>query len=220
MTATPRLILLPGLGADARMFDPLREAGVAFESPAWIAPRERESLASYAVRFAGEIDGGGALVLGGASLGGMLALEMARYLTPRSVVLLSSCRTPMAIRPALRRLGVASTAFRNAPVVPAFVAGSFLARWLGASSAEAARGVRAMFADASPEFVRWGLRAVLEWEGCPDPGVPVRHLHGGKDLLIPASRVTADLVVSGAGHVPSLTHPEAVGKFLRDALAA
>jgi pimeloyl-ACP methyl ester carboxylesterase len=47
----------------------------------------------------------------------------------------------------------------------------------------------------------------------------VRHLHGGKDLLIPATRVTADLVVPGAGHVPSLTHPEAVSLFLREAVA-
>ncbi|HEY7863014.1 MAG TPA: alpha/beta fold hydrolase [Thermoanaerobaculia bacterium] len=216
---TTRLILLPGLGADARMFDPLREAGLDFESPAWIAPRATERLTEYAARFAEKIRSEEPVVLGGASLGGMVALEMARHLRPLSVVLLSSCRSPQAIRPALRRLGKASTAIRNAPVVPAFVAGSWLAHWLGASTAEAARNVRAMFADASPEFVRWGLRAVLEWEGCPDPGVPVRHLHGGKDLLIPATRVTADLVVPGAGHVPSLTHPEAVSLFLREAVA-
>jgi pimeloyl-ACP methyl ester carboxylesterase len=200
------------------MWDPVRGSAPAFETPGWIAPLSHESLSDYAARLAATIPRNGPVVLGGASLGGMLALEMARHLRPIRVLLLSSCRTPVAIRPSLSRLGRAVGPWKRVPVKEAFAAGSVLARLLGASTGEAGKSVRAMFADTSPEFLRWGIEAVLSWPGCVDPGAPVRHLHGSRDLLIPARRVKADVLVPGAGHIPSLTHPEAVSRFLRESV--
>ena len=43
-------------------------------------------------------------------------------------------------------------------------------------------------------------------------------VHGSDDKLIPCSRVAADEVVPGGGHVVNLTHADAVNAFLRRVL--
>src|SRR4051794_3183038 len=64
--ALPRLILFPGLGADARMFDPQRSLPVRLEIPPRLAPMARESLADYARRVASSLDTQEPFHLGGA----------------------------------------------------------------------------------------------------------------------------------------------------------
>ena len=44
--------------------------------------------------------------------------------------------------------------------------------------------------------------------------MPIHHIHGGDDRLIPVRRVNPDRVVEGAGHLLNLTHPDAVNDFL------
>jgi pimeloyl-ACP methyl ester carboxylesterase len=50
--------------------------------------------------------------------------------------------------------------------------------------------------------------------------VPVHHVHGSRDRLIPLRRVRADRVVEGAGHLLTLTHPDAVSRFLIEIMEA
>src|SRR5262245_19159901 len=88
------LILIPGMGADGRIF---RAQHTAFQNlcvPKWITPLRNESLASYARRFAAIINPHQPCYLGGASFGGVVALEMARYLDVRVVFLIGSLRSP------------------------------------------------------------------------------------------------------------------------------
>ena len=44
--------------------------------------------------------------------------------------------------------------------------------------------------------------------------MPICHIHGDRDRLIPLHRVRPDHVVPGAGHLLNLTHGEAVNAFL------
>lgn len=104
MPETAPILLLPGLGADTRMFDPLRAEGLRIQSPPWIDPLPREPLAEYAERFAAAMPEA-APVIGGASFGGMLALEMAQRLRPRTVILLGSCASPDRLRRGERLIG-------------------------------------------------------------------------------------------------------------------
>jgi hypothetical protein len=49
---TNRLILLPGLGADARLFAPQAAAFKQLEVPEWLVPRRGESLEDFGRRMA------------------------------------------------------------------------------------------------------------------------------------------------------------------------
>jgi pimeloyl-ACP methyl ester carboxylesterase len=75
-----------------------------------------------------------------------------------------------------------------------------------------------MASSASPSFLKWGLGAIASWKPSP-VSAPVHQIHGGADRLIPVRRVKADVVVPGAGHLLSLTHPVEVNAFLMTALS-
>ncbi len=137
---SPKLILIPGLGTDERLFERQRPAFPDLWVPPWIVPRDDEGLAGYAARMAEIIiergdspdfpdtirapsQGDGRrgsekmglspsisqtyrpIVLGGVSLGGMLAFEIARHVKPQAVVLIASCRTRQGIRGFFRAAG-------------------------------------------------------------------------------------------------------------------
>jgi pimeloyl-ACP methyl ester carboxylesterase len=72
-----------------------------------------------------------------------------------------------------------------------------------------------MFRDADVSFMQWGLRAILEWNPAPLEGIPIRQIHGTRDRLIPARKVSADELIAGGGHLINLTHAEQVNHFLR-----
>ena len=103
MRGMTRVLLLPGLGADARLFRAQAES-LKIEVPAWPPFHSGESLQSFAGRlFAGLADPPD--VIGGASFGGMVALEMAAIMQPKAVLLVGSCTSPSAVATHLRLVG-------------------------------------------------------------------------------------------------------------------
>ncbi len=210
MPSTPDLILLPGLRADERQFEPQRVAFPGLRVARWIHMSDGDSLPDYAARMVPTLAITPRTVLAGSSFGGMVALEIARLTHPRCVVLIGSCRAPAAISPLL---------FTAARILKWFPPWTLQAleplglRMIGPP--EHRRLLRDMAATSPPEFLRRAGGAVLCWRGCEDPGVPVHHVHGQRDRIIPARRVAADVVVPGAGHLLNLTHPDEVNAFLR-----
>src|SRR5689334_9890540 len=88
------MLLLPGLGWDERIFRAQRSRFPDLRTPAWIDPQPKESLNAYAARLAKVVDPGCPCVVGGASFGGVVALEMAVHLRASACVLIGSIRSP------------------------------------------------------------------------------------------------------------------------------
>ena len=220
-----RVVLLPGLGTDARLFGAQREVlGDCPVVPRWIEPAgDDESVRAVARRMAEgrrRRCGAGPVVRGGASFGGMLALEMARELRPAAVVLIGSARSGGAVSRAYRRFARLLQWTPTWGVRAATVVLSKLASSVDVIDGRSQRVYEAMLWDASPRLVRWAARAIPRWRLRGPVGVPVRHLHGGCDAVLPLAKVTPDVVLPGAGHLPSLTHPREVNRFLRRCVAA
>jgi pimeloyl-ACP methyl ester carboxylesterase len=210
------LILLSGMGADERVFAPQREAFHHLMVPRWIMPQADESLASYGQRLAREVDPGVPCFVGGASFGGFVAMEMARHLQAKACFLIGSVRSPaelpLRIR-SLRRIG-AATRIIPFPWISKLAGVSEAA--CGSMSAPSTRTLLRQLSDADARFLRWATRAVLRWQPAAEPlDVPIFHIHGGRDHILPVSRTRPDVIVESAGHVLSLTHPREVNEFLR-----
>jgi pimeloyl-ACP methyl ester carboxylesterase len=211
------LILLPGMGADARMFEDQRRRFPQLTVPAWPALRPGETLRDFAARLADTVTITRDTVLGGASMGGMVALELARLKPPRAVVLLGSCRSPDAIP---RSLLLAERLARPFPLWLLNLLRPFehLARArLGPLTSPQKQLLHEMSRAHSMAFLAWAGRAILEWPGVPDPGVPVLHVHGRLDRMILPGKVAADIMLEDAGHLPSMTHPEDVNTAIERA---
>lgn len=213
----PRVILLPGMGTNVRLFEPQHAALQNLSVPDWIEPRRGESLAEYARRWAATIREESPFFLGGVSFGGMVALEAARYLRPAGVFLIASCRSGravtrrfLALQWAGRMLPTAVVARLRGPVA------GYVARLERLEPAHRHR-LRELATDAPISFLRWAVSAVRRWSFEDDPaslGIPVHQIHGQNDRVIPLVPGQNCHIVQGGGHLINLTHAEDVNQFI------
>lgn len=212
------MVLLPGLAADHRLFGPQRAVLPDLVVPPWPTPQAGDTLATFASRLAPGLPKPENLILGGASFGGMVALELASLVRPRAVVLIGSGTGRESIAPLLRRLGELARALPASAFKPR--------RWLlplvlpmfGRLARAQRRLFWSMARSTSGSFIQWGVTAILSWRP-PPPPVPVRHIHGSHDRLIPLARVRPDRVIDGGGHLLTLTHSREVNAFLEEAIS-
>jgi len=212
-----RLVLIPGLGADAQLFTAVRHLAPVI--PPWL-PVDGGNLANYARRYvdAGWIRPGDAL--GGSSFGGMLAQEIARLIPLRCLLLITTCRSRQGIAPGLRFLSPLS---RVVPVVhePAPFIARILNLKLGGMTAAHRRVIKSWVRSGDPRYLRWAARVAGAWQGVAlPPNLPAFQIHGSHDRLMPAKRSGADTVVPGAGHLLPITHPTDFRAWLERSLAA
>ena len=91
------IVLLSGLGADERLLVLQHLRFPSLIVPRWIEPIPNETLRDYSKRMAATIEPQDNMILGGVSMGGMVALEIAQILKLRGVVLIAACYTPSEI---------------------------------------------------------------------------------------------------------------------------
>jgi pimeloyl-ACP methyl ester carboxylesterase len=222
-----RIVLFPGLGADPRMFHRLQRAlGNDLECPDWLTPKPGESFDDYARRWAHRLEPGPEdtrpLFLGGVSFGGMVAMQMARHLKPKAVILIGSCRSAAA-KP--KRWQAAR---RISDLIPNRLLGrrafSLGALWVslldGLDDTHRSLLVR-MAADSDPARLRWSGHACADWPFMPqdDPDFPPIHqIHGRHDAIIPHHPGDPDTVLTDGRHLIHFSHPHTVNRYIMEVL--
>ena len=207
------------MGADERVFLPQLKAFSNLIVPRWIEPEPRETLKGYAARMAARVDPHGPCFVGGASFGGMLAIEMTHHLEARCCFLIGSVASPAEYPFWL-------TLLRGAPeVARVFPFGAFtgasallLASWPRGFSPYF-RGFAEQIAQADPRFLRWATTAMLQWQAPTPPAIPIYRLHGAKDRILPIRNRKGVQIFPDGGHLISLSHGPAVNRFLREKMA-
>lgn len=208
------LVLFSGMGADASVLLPQSLDFPNLTVPDWLTPHECDDLTSYCSRMAESLSLTQPCIVGGASFGGIIALEMTRHLDALACILIGSVRGPHQLPMRIRMLRPFTPALDITPLT--------LLQKSAASSALAARnagakhlaGVARQFSGADADVLRWSARQILAWDSTYDD-VDVRHIHGDRDNVFPVSCVEPDEIVIGGGHVISMTHAPQVNKFLR-----
>ena len=211
------LILFSGLGADASIFAPQSRVFPQLSVPQWTVPRSDDSLSAYCERMADAIRPESRCVIGGASFGGIIALEMARYLNPLAVLLIGSVREPNQLPRRVRMFRPIRGLIDWLPLA--------VFQWsVGPLTTKTARriaphlaGLARQFRGADRAVLRWSMRHVLTWKEPPVVACPVFRIHGDRDRVLPL-RGAADVVVHGGGHVLSLTHADQVNTFIAESL--
>jgi pimeloyl-ACP methyl ester carboxylesterase len=214
-----RLVLLPGLGADADLLEPQRRAFPDLEVLPWLDPRPDESLDEFGRRMAeaSTLDGGS--VIGGVSFGGMVASVMARHVRPRALVLIASCTSGRAVRGYRRVLAPLLASFPWKRPLPR-AAWPLVAWFFGARAPHHRKALYRLLAQAPIPFVQWGLSAIVRWSpatAASAAGTRVRHIHGTSDRLLPIRGVHPTDVVQGGGHFINVTHADQVNECVQRA---
>jgi pimeloyl-ACP methyl ester carboxylesterase len=205
--------LIPGLGADERVFRGLNLPGPVTVL-SWLPPQSAtEPLRHYAARLAEAVPTGQVCWLVGVSFGGLLALEIGRLRPLARIVLISSLANSAQL-PLLLKIGRATGLYRLVPfgLLPRLPR---LAQWFfGARNGREYRLLSRILLDTDPMFARWATEQLLQWDST---GVPTAvRLHGTHDRLLPAGTAYIDYPLSGAGHFMIVSHAAQISRILRD----
>ena len=220
MPQPPTLLLFPGLGADPRVFEPQRALPFSLELGTWPEPESRgETLAHYSHRVADAIGSLDNLYVGGVSLGAMVALEAAKLLNARGVILIGGCTAGRQISRSFRSVLQMGAAMPARFIRPSLLLAPLAFKTFERLSREHRRLMTRVLREHSPEQIRWSCRAILDWECCAlAPDVPVHAIHGQEDEIIPLANVRADCVLPGGKHLINLQRWEEVNRFIRGVL--
>lgn len=207
---------ISGLAADNGVFSKIR-LPPQFEPVYldWIPPTTGESLKEYALRLGTSITTVEPFVLTGFSLGGMLAMEIAKCLRPQQLILISSIPAARELPPYFRlagRLGL----HRLVPVTLIKQAAIFK-RLFTRESPEDKAYLRRAIRESDPRFIRWAMEAVLGWRN-DEPVQYYTHIHGSCDEILPLRYTHPTHVIGGGRHLMVLSHSEAINDILATTL--
>ena len=199
--STPPLYLIPGLGADYRVFAGLKDQGLDFQVLEFIEPKKKESLREYALRLAEGIDTSQPFMLGGMSLGGIMATEIAKVHRPEMMIMLSSV-------PSSREIPFYFRMFRYLPI-QRLMSGKFMKAVTPRSRPDdpaVKQSLRDQRIDADPAFIKWAVEAVVYWRNreIPDPMI---RIHGTRDLMFPGILCGPRTKIPKGTHVMILANP-------------
>src|ERR1700758_372822 len=90
---TKTIYLIPGVGANDKIFQNLDLSGYEVVHLKWPRHRKNETIQSYVKRLVPQIKTDTQPVLIGLSFGGIVAIELAKLINPFKTILISSIKT-------------------------------------------------------------------------------------------------------------------------------
>lgn len=187
--------LIPGLGADRRVFQYLNLSEHSISHISWIEPLPNESIEQYAGRLTEQIKSPDPILVG-VSFGGMIAVEIAKQIKTNKIILISSARTQHEIPLHFKLLG--RTGIQN--ILPASWwkrPNQLLYYFFGIQTVQERALLSEILRDTDSRFLKWALHQIVHWKNelVPENAVLI---HGSADRLFPNSQ--ADVTIPGGGH--------------------
>jgi hypothetical protein len=210
-----KILLLPGLGADARMYDSLLTQLPNAKVFEWRYVEGCKSLKSYAEKMAEQFAVLPDIIIG-TSLGGMMAIELSKFIQPEKLILISTAKTRKELPPHLKIL-------KHLPIHKllsgkAYKTGNeMMARSNRQQNEESASLIIDMGRKADARFVKWAIDAVLKWDNQLVPEQYI-HIHGTSDALFPIRYIQNPIPVMHGTHVMSITKKDEVNRLIVESL--
>jgi len=192
-----KVYCISGIGADGRVFDTLQIDAEKITIN-WEPTTNSESLKAYAKKLSRQIDTNEKFVLLGVSYGGMLAIEMNKFITPMKTILISSVVKPKQIPLWIRLVG--KTGLIN--LIPTFmftVPTGFLIWYFGIKDDVARNRIREILKNIDRKFTKQSIRKLMTWHNDFEPDNIVC-IHGDQDRLLPANPNVSNHMIKNGGH--------------------
>jgi len=211
-----RVYLISGLGADRRAFYKIKlPRGYQAVYLDWITPLANESFPDYAKRFSEAIKQDEDFVLIGLSFGGMLASELAKIVSPKKVIIISSLSSYKELPWYFKLAGKFGLHKIISPSL--YKQATIMNRFMGAGNKEMKSIVYSYVNNIDPAFIRWSLNAIVHWSHTERLSHLV-HIHGSHDHLLPYRYVKADYMIKNGGHLMVMNRADEVNNILQEVL--
>ena len=211
-----KVYFISGLGADRRAFYKIMlPRGYQSVYLDWIRPLANEGFGDYAKRFSESISRDEEFVLVGLSFGGMLASELAKIVSPKKLIIISSLSSykelpwyfKLAGKLGIHRI-ISPSLYKRATIMN---------RFMGAGNKEMKSIVYSYVNNIDPAFIRWSLNVIVHWSHTERLSDLV-HIHGSNDHLLPYRYVKADYMIKNGGHLMVMNKADEVNSILQEVL--
>lgn len=203
---------ISGLGANEFAFMNLQLPGIKMIHLNWFQPLQKETMETYAKRMSEKITSKDPIIVG-FSLGGMIAVEIAKIIPVKKVILISSAKTHKEI-PWYFKIGRIVPAYKWIPV--GWIADSYgpIVWFLGAITKEQRDRLKKVI-DKSLfyRFDKWAMNAIVHWKNEIIPR-NIIHIHGAKDKMLPHRFIKADYTIEKGTHLMVLTLAKKISEIL------
>lgn len=211
-----KLFLIPGLGADTRIYKHIDFQGHEVVFINWIDPQKRDTLSTYAQKLIDHYHiEPGSIVIGN-SLGGMLAIEVAKRIELNKVILISSIKS-VDEAPWYFKLFRYTQIHRLIPTKRLTSLEFIIEYAFGEMSKEDQQLFADMLRKTSPDFIRWAIDAILQWDNHVIPK-NVYHITGDKDHVFSYKRIKDAMIVKGGTHVMIFNNAGVINAWLKNIL--
>jgi pimeloyl-ACP methyl ester carboxylesterase len=211
-----RIFLIPGLGADCRIYKNIDLQGHDVVYVEWVAPDKNDTLASYAQKLIDEYRITPHSIVIGNSLGGMLAIEIGKKVELDKTILISSIKTA-------KEAPLSFKLFRYIPLARAIpskliASAKFIIRLVIGKMSENNQDLFVnMLKNTSPVFIKWAKKAILYWDNQTIPK-NVYHVIGDKDNIFPYKRINGATIVKGGTHIMIFDRATEINSWLKEIL--
>ena len=213
----PIIYLVPGQGADARLFDSL-EINKSFEirDIKYFTPPKNTTMNEFARQLSIQIDTTQPFILIGVSLGGMLSTEMSDFLNPEEIILISSAKKQT-------ELPKRYTFQQKFPIYKAFPprtvkAGAKIMQPIVEPDRNQQKATfKSMLDNKDPKFLKRTIHMIINWERTSHRA-DIVHIHGSNDKTIPIKNVNYDYLIEDGSHMMALTRSQEISLIINDIL--
>ena len=196
------------MGADSLMYGEAFRKLDSTKYLDWPDYQNEQSISEVSERIINENNIQSNDVVGGSSLGGIVAAEISKQINIYKLILIGSTLTPESINPILKKL---STLSEITPV-------NLIQVLVGKANAIVENRLFEMFNHSETLFIKAMCKAVFAWEGNQKPNCKVEHIHGEKDnVIFPPS--TGATIIDGGGHLIAMTPEASVVEFIKTNIA-
>jgi len=194
-----RIFLIPGLGADKRIYKNIKLENAELTYVDWFDPKRTDTLSKYAQKIIDQYDiTSGSIVIGN-SLGGMLAVEIANKIKLDKVILISSIKT-IDEAPFYFKLFKWLPVYHLIPGKLFSKMGVLIGPIFGKMHSVDAYLFNSMLQNTSPVFLKWAMQAALYWQNKTVPD-NLYHITGNRDQVFNYRKIANPTIVDGGTHI-------------------
>ncbi|MEM7371568.1 MAG: alpha/beta hydrolase [Bacteroidota bacterium] len=213
-----KVYLIPGQAADYRSFQFLElDDKYEIEIIEHPLPERNESMVSLARRLSASIDTTRSYSFVGVSLGGMLAIEMSKYLQPEKIIIIASIKGQQEMPKRYKFL-------RVVPLYKLFNGGfyqwgaNFLRPLFEHDSDQVDEISRAMLEAKPRNYIKRTIHCIITWRNETIPENLV-HIHGDKDNTLPHKNIGEAITIKNGTHMMVMTSAKEVSQIINQTLA-
>lgn len=207
---------ISGLGADEGAFSRLNITGYQLVYLPWLLPEKKEPISTYAKRMSAGIKTENPIIIG-LSFGGMMAIEIAKLLQVKKIILISSIRK-MDELPGWMK-GVAKLNLNKLFTMRSHtILEPIQNRLLGVSiDSEEIVMVRNYRKNAPIVYTTWAVNEVINWRNnWLHPNI--FHIHGDNDKMFPIKKLSPTHIIKGGGHFMIMNKAVEVSRYINSIL--